>query len=66
MKSKEVTSSHCFFASGAQRIFVTLYLALPMLQKFAEFNKGMGKIWGTIWWKGVQCSVIGDGLIITG
>jgi hypothetical protein len=33
MKSKEVASSHCFFASGAQRIFVTLRLALPMLQK---------------------------------
>jgi hypothetical protein len=23
----------------------------------------MGRIWGTIWWKGIQCSVIGDELI---
>jgi hypothetical protein len=67
MKSKEVDSSHCFFASEAQRIFVTLRLALPMLKKLLSGEmgnaKGMGKLWGTIWWKGVQCLVIGDGLI---
>jgi hypothetical protein len=42
MKSKEVDSSHCFFASEAQRIFVTLRLALPMLKKFL----GSIKEWG--------------------
>jgi hypothetical protein len=43
MKSKEVTSSQYFFASGAQRIFVTLHLALPMLQKLLSSVKEWGK-----------------------
>jgi hypothetical protein len=43
LKSKEVASSHCFFASGAQRIFVTIRLALPMLLKMLSSIKEWGK-----------------------